>query len=172
MPDDIVVINQTYREGLGARFDRDYYQTVYSSTIGYSRVFDYSIGLGSAVSGGSGLGILANPNFAWICGIVTTASVLLSVAKGVWDWPGKSKFALERVQFFDSVWSNYETLINDLNAEKAWNSDFAKRRNELRKNSKPSNADPYPLLSESARRSIQNRVKDQVAYKSWWNWRE
>ena len=165
------VVNQAYRECLSAVYERDYYQALHNRTIQYARVYDYSIGLGSAVSGGSGLGILADPKFAWLCGIVTTVSVLLSIAKGVWDWPGKTKFALERVQFYDRLYSGYRRLVDDINAAKQWNADFAKRRNDLRDGSPPSTPDPYPQLSEGARRIIQDSIKKRMNYTSWWQWK-
>jgi hypothetical protein len=165
------VVNQTYRECLNAVYERDYYQALHSRTIQYARVYDYSIGLGSAVSGGSGLGILADPKFAWLCGIVTTVSVLLSIAKGVWDWPGKTKFALERVQFYDRLYSGYRRLVDDINAAKQWNADFAKRRNDLRDGSTPGTPDPYPQLRESVRRIIQDSIKKRMNYTSWWQWK-
>jgi hypothetical protein len=123
------------------------------------------------MSGGTGLGILGDAKFAWLCGTVTTVSVLLSIAKGVWDWPGKTKFALERVQFYDGVYSGYRYLVDDVNAAKQWNADFATRRNDLRKNSKPSTPDPYSKLGQNAQRSIQNRIKNRVQYANWWEWR-
>jgi hypothetical protein len=165
------VVNQVYRECLTAVYERDYYQALHGRTIQYARVYDYSIGLGSAVSGGSGLGILADPKFAWICGIVTTVSVLLSIAKGVWDWPGKTKFALERVQFYERLYSGYRRLVDDINASKQWNTDFAKRRNDLRDGSTPSTPDPNPQLSESVRRTIQDGIKKRMNYTSWWQWK-
>jgi hypothetical protein len=90
---------------------------------------------------GSGLGILADPRFGWVCAIMTTVSVFLSVAKGVWDWPGKSKFALDRVQFYEKFYAGYRGLVDDVNAEQQWNDLFAGRRNELRNGSTP----PHPI---------------------------
>jgi hypothetical protein len=171
MTADAEVVTQAYRECLDALFNRDYYQELYNRTIRYARIFDYSIGLGSAMSGGTGLGILADPKFAWVCGIVTTVSVLLSIAKGIWDWPGKTKFTLERVQFYNGIYLGYRHLIDDINAAKQWNDDFAKRRNDLRQNSMPTTPDPFPQLSKNAQRSIQNSIKEQVNYTKWWEWR-
>lgn len=170
MTAELEALNQTYRECLDALYDRDYYRELYDRTIRYAKAFDYSIGLGSAMSGGTGLGILADPKFAWLCGIVTTVSVLLSIAKGVWDWPGKTKFALDRVQFFDERYSDYRQLVDDVNATKQWNADFADRRNSLRQH-RPATPDPYPQLSEKARRSIQNSIRKRVNYGTWWGWR-
>lgn len=171
MTADVEVVNQAYRECLDALYERDYYQELYNRTIRYARIFDYSIGLGSAMSGGTGLGILADAKFAWVCAVLTTVSVLLSIAKGIWDWPGKTKFALERVQFYGGVYSGYRYLIDDVNVAKQWNADFAKRRNDLRQNSTASTPDPYSQLSENARRSIQDAIKKRVSYTNWWEWR-
>lgn len=171
-PSTIAVVNQTYREFLDVLYNRDYYKALYNRTIRYSRIFDYAIGLGSAMSGGTGLGILADPSFAWICGPVTTISVLLSIAKGIWDWPGKTKFALERVQFYELACANYRSLVDDVNAAGQWNTDFANRRNEHRKNSSPATPDPYPQLSTNVQRSIQDAIKNRIKYKSWWEWKE
>jgi|SRR3954451_18602163 hypothetical protein len=170
-PGAVATVNQMYREYLNAQFQKGYYQELYGRTIKYSRVFDYSIGLGSAMSGGSGLGILASPNFAWICAGMTTVSVLLSIAKGVWDWPAKSKFGLDRVQFYDNLCAGYRSLVDDVNAQQDWTDEFARRRNGLRANSTPGAPDPYPQLSEKTKRSVQNGVKARIPYQSWWEWR-
>ena len=167
----VVVVNQLYRERLGLLYERDYYLELYKRTIRYARVFDYSIGLGSAMSGGTGLGILADPKFAWICGIITTISILLSIAKGIWDWPGKTKFALDRIQFYDAAHSGYKSLTDDVNAAQQWNADFASRRNTLRQSSAPTTPDPYPQLSLKKKRSIQNAIKERVSYNTWWEWK-
>lgn len=165
-------LNQTYRECLKARFNRNYYQFLYNRTIRYAKSFDYLIGLGSAASGGTGLGILATPSFAWVCGPITTISVLLSVAKGVWDWAGKAKFSLDRMQFYDKLSTDYQSLVDDVDAAQQWTADFAQRRDALRENSNPGTPDPYPELSEKLRRTIQSQVKTQISYKQWWEWRD
>lgn len=165
-------LNQTYREFLNASFQRNYYQTLYSRTIRYAKSFDYLIGLGSAASGGTGLGILANPSFAWVCGPITTISVFLSVAKGVWDWAGKSKFSLDRVQFYDKLSSDYRSLIDDVNAAQEWNTNFSQKRDALRQNSNPGTPDPYPQLSDKVKRKIQVGVKAQIPYRQWWEWKD
>ena len=170
-PATVAVVNQTYRECLKVLFQRDYYQAFYDRTIKYSRAFDYSIGLGSAMSGGTGLGILADPRFAWVCGIMTTVSVLLSIAKGVWDWPGQLKFGLDRVQFYSGLHARYESLVDDINVACQWTNDFEKRRNELRSESGLSVADPYPQLDMAAKRAIQDAIKARVPYTTWWEWR-
>jgi hypothetical protein len=169
-PADIAVTNQMYRECLGALFERDYFHELYNRTIKYSRFFDYSIGLGSALSGGTGLGILANPSLAWLCGVVTTVSVLLSIAKGIWDWPGKTKFALDRVQFYEKLYFGYKTLVDDVNVAMAWNADFDKTRNALRANSVPTPPDPYPELAVATKRAIQDAIKNRTGYTKWWSW--
>ncbi|MBR0801895.1 hypothetical protein JQ615_41960 [Bradyrhizobium jicamae] len=168
---NVEVINQTYRECLNALYERDYYQIAHSNTIQYARIFDYAIGLGSAVSGGSGLGILADPKFAWLCGTVTTVSVLLSVAKGVWDWPGKANFALQRVQFYQKLYSNYQRLVDDVNAAKKWTEEFAEKRNKLRDGATPEQPDPNPELNLATKRRIQNDIKSRLKYTSWWQWK-
>jgi hypothetical protein len=170
-PADIAVVNQMYRECLTSLFERDYYQELYNQTIKYSRYFDYSIGLGSAMSGGTGLGILANPNLAWLCGVVTTASVLLSIAKGIWDWPGKTKFALERIQFYEKLYFGYKALVDDVNVAMAWNTNFDQTRNTLRSSSVPPTPDPYPQFSLTAKQAIQNAIKKRITYTTWWSWK-
>jgi hypothetical protein len=163
-------VNQMYRECLVAAFKREYYQNLYNKTIRYAKVFDYSIGLGSAASGGTGLGILADARFGWICAIMTTVSVFLSVAKGVWDWSGKSKFALERAHFYGKLYAGYRALVDDVNAAQQWNDPFADRRNALRNGSTPDIPDPYPELREKVKRRVQERVKGQIDYRKWWMW--
>src|SRR5262249_12897013 len=151
-----------------ARFKRDYYQKMYENTITYAKVFDYSIGLGSGISGGSGLGILADPKFAWICGPITTVSVLLSIAKGVWDWPGKSKFALDRIQFYSSLYDGYQSLVDDIQVALDWKvPEFQDRRTALKNKSTPPTPDPYKQLSRKTQEAIQDKI---TGYKTWWVW--
>lgn len=163
-------INQMYRECLAALFKRDYYQEMYNKTIRYAKVFDYSIGLGSAASGGTGLGILANPQFGWLCAAMTTVSVFLSIAKGVWDWSGKSKFALDRTYFYSKLYTGYSSLVDDVNANREWNKSFSDRRDALRTASHPDAPDPYPELDVQVRRQIQDGIKSKVDYRKWWMW--
>jgi hypothetical protein len=167
-----VVVNQMYRECLDLGYRRDYYQEVYSRTVKYAKMFDYSIGLGSAATGGTGLGILASSAFAWVCAIITTVSVFLSIAKGVWDWSGKLKFALDRTQFYEKIYDDYRALVDDVSAEGAWNAKFAERRVALRGSRIPSPPDPYPQLSLEVRRAIQNRLKAELQYHKWWMWHD
>lgn len=163
-------VKQLHRECLEAFFREDYYKRLHANTVRYAKIFDFSIALGSAASGGSGLGILADPRFGWLCGLVTTASVLLSVAKGVWGWDAKTKFALERVQFYSDLDSKYMALVDDLNAAGAWSAEFEARRIQLRERSSPTTPDPYPELSKQKQDEIQAAIKDKVQYKTWWGW--
>jgi hypothetical protein len=163
-------INQMYRECLAALFKRDYYQEMYNRTIRYAKVFDYSIGLGSAASGGTGLGILANPQFGWLCGAMTTVSVVLSIAKGVWDWSGKSKFALDRTYFYSKLYAGYNLLVDDVNAHREWNKSFSERRDALRGASLPDSPDPYPEMELQVRKQIQDNIKAKLDYRKWWMW--
>jgi hypothetical protein len=167
-PDAQTVVRQVHEECLGALYSRDYYRAFHSNTTKYAKSFDFAIALGSAVSGGTGLGILANPAFGWVCGSVTTLSVLLSVAKGVYDWPGKTKFAIDRIQFYENLYSKYRALVDDIGAAREWNSDFAARREALRDRANPDAPDPYGELSGAQRGTIQNAIKARINYKDWW----
>jgi hypothetical protein len=169
-PGPAPAVNQMYKECLVIAFRREYYQELYNRTIKYSKVFDYSIGLGSAASGGTGLGILADPRFGWVCALMTTVSVFLSVAKGVWDWSGKSKFALDRAHFYGKLYADYKALVDDVDAARQWSQSFAERRNALRSASTPEAPDPYPELSEKVKRKVQERVKTRIDYRRWWLW--
>jgi hypothetical protein len=96
--------------------------------------------------------------------------VLLSIAKGIWDWPGQTKFALDRVQFYSKLYAGYKALVDDVNVASAWNADFDARRNALRANSLPTTPDPYPELNRKTQKDIQNAIKSRVDYKKWWSW--
>jgi hypothetical protein len=157
-------VNQLHNECLTALFRESYYKRLHSNTVGYAKIFDFSIALGSAASGGTGLGILADPRFGWLCGIATTFSVLLSVAKGVWGWDAKTKFALERVQFYSDLGTQYMALVDDLNAASAWNRDFEERRKALRSRSNPATPDPYSELSKKVQDQIQASVRQSVPF--------
>jgi hypothetical protein len=157
-------------EYLNALFHENYYKRLHVRTVTYAKAFDFTIALGSAASGGTGLGILADPRFGWLCAIVTTVSVLLSVAKGVWGWDQKTKFALERVQFYSDLNSKYMMLVDDLNAARTWRPDFETRRNEIRQKAMPPTIDPYGELPEKMKLAIQTSIKQTIPYKEWWGW--
>jgi hypothetical protein len=163
-------VRQLYNECLNALFRESYYKRFHSRTVSYAKFFDFTIALGSAASGGTGLGILADPRFGWICGIVTTVAVFLSVAKGVYAWDAKTRFALERVQLYSELDSKYMALVDDVNAACTWNKDFQTRREELRTMSEPKTVDPYGEMSERKRREIQESLKKIVPYTTWWGW--
>jgi hypothetical protein len=163
-------VTQLHNECLNAMFREGYYKKLHASTVRYAKIFDFSIALGSAASGGTGLGILADPRFGWICGVVTTISVLLSVAKGVWGWDAKTKFALERVQFYSDLGSKYMALVDDVNAAAAWNPEFQARRAALRANGAPTTPDSYPELSKQTQQEVQDAIKASVPYTTWWGW--
>ena len=167
-PDPKTVVEQVHKECLDALFARDYYKVFHATTTRYANVFDFAIALGSALSGGTGLGILANPAFGWLCGGITSLSVLLSIAKGVYNWPGKTKFAIERVQFYGSLYGKYQALVDDMNAAREWNDKFASQREALRVSANSGTADAFGDLSMDKQRAIQQGIKARIKYKEWW----
>jgi hypothetical protein len=164
-------VNQVYREYLTILFRQKYYNELYGRTVWWSKILDYLISVGSAASGGTGLGILATPAFAWACGPLTTISFFLGIAKANWGWADKSKFALDRVAFYDKLSGGYQSLVDDIDAARAWTEDFSNTRNALRQNATPSQPDPYRELRDKVKAKVQDSVQHQVQYKQWWEWK-
>jgi hypothetical protein len=159
---------QVIQDYLTTEFLREYYRDRHGKTTRYAKHFDFLIALGSAGSGGSGLGILGDPRFAWLCGIVTTVSFILSAAKSQYDWQGRVQNSLKMEEFYGPISTKYKHIIDDMNVARAWNEDFEQRYLTLREEAEHSPQDPYPSYPDKALRVIQNRVKAQIPYERWW----
>jgi hypothetical protein len=116
--------NQVYKAYLDAIYNLDLYRADQDRTLTWSRGWDYIIGLSAAISGGSGLGILADPRLAWLCGGITTASIFLTVAKGTYDWPGRLKFDTERISDYNKLRLEWQYLKEDLDKTRNWMDDL------------------------------------------------
>lgn len=170
-PDGAERANQLYRAYLNCAFDEEYYRGRHKETLSYSNNFDMSIGLGAALSGGSGLGILADPAFAWVCGIITSGSVIASVAKASYKIDTRAQAAMDRVVFYGGLRAKLYDLIQDVQASCAWSPSFEGRFLDLRE--KISNFAPYPFSHWDADklRGVQEIIKARTDYESWWNFR-
>ena len=152
-----------------AEFHVEYYTEYRDRTVRYSKHFDFVIGLGALGGGGSGLGILGEPMFAIPCGILTSVSVVSSIAKSNYDWQGKVSKSQELIDFFSTVATQYRYLVDDLNYRRTLDdaaiASFFKLRAELLK--APSN--PYPKMNDGSISEIRSRVEARMARDQWWS---
>jgi len=161
-------VEQLYRSYLKCVYSTDYFKAVHHATSRFGTLFDFAIGLGAAVSGGSGLGILADPRFAWACGIITTVSIILTVAKTTYDWPGKLKFASDMVEKFGRLSGKYEILIDEIRYRRVFNQQYDETYRKLRDEEVTFSPALFPPMSIEKQREIQNAIKQRIDYKSWW----
>ncbi len=162
-------VDQIYGAYLTAVFRNDYYRRVHEVTRSYASHMDFAIGLGTAGSGGSGLGILASPNFAWLCAVLTTGSTVLAIAKATYNWPDCLQKAIELENYYNKIASEYKILVDDLQAYRAWRQEFETKHKDLReKSEKPPIVFTYRNLSTKRQREIQNSIKERIPYHSWW----
>ncbi|OJX70439.1 hypothetical protein [Magnetospirillum sp. 64-120] len=161
-------VEQIYTTYLDAVYATDYFSEVHRATMTYGRFFDFAIGLGAAISGGSGLGILAHPSFAWLCAVITTLSIILTVAKSSYDWPGKMKMAAEMTEKYGTLSGKYQMLIEDINYVEQYSEKFEKIFQKLREEQALISTIPSPVLGEEKQREIQAAIKKRIPYKDWW----
>ena len=170
--DSIVRINQVYRTYLNTVYDIDYTLERHNSLASRSKHIDFLIGIGAAASGGSGLSILASPDFAWLCIPLTTISTVGAIAKGSYDWPGRLQKYIETIQFIAPINHGLKLLTEDIQASKNWKNEFEvafeKLRNDLAK--KP--IDMTKDLPLQVRRKIQDAIKHRLIYTTWWGWQD
>jgi hypothetical protein len=163
-----VRVKQIHYAYLDSVYEEDYYKAVHSEAVSYGKHFDFLIGLGGALSGGSGLGILADSRIAWICGIITACSLVLTVAKSNYDWPKKVEGAVKNIDFHSKMARSYLNLIEDMNYQRQWTDRFNEQYENLRAQRANAPAQLLPLLGIGARRDIQNQIKDRINFKQWW----
>lgn len=167
-PNPLVRVNQLYYTYLDTVYECDYYRVMHDSVVGRARHLDFLIGVGTAVSGGSGLGILANPMFAWLCASLTTLSVVLSAAKSAYDWPGRVKAALERHQTFGEISGRLKGIVEDVQYRRGYTPEVESAYLKIRDEIRAVPANPYKEMSEARRRKIQNAIKQRINHKDWW----
>lgn len=161
-------VRQIHHAYLDALYATEYFKAVHARTTRYARHFDFAIGLGAAVSGGSGLGILGDPAFAWACGVFTTVSFILTVAKAAYDWPGKLKSAAEMVEAYGRLSGRLLALVQDMNYRRSWQDEFDAAFVKLRDEEASFSADIYPPLPATVQAEIQAGIKRRVKYNEWW----
>jgi hypothetical protein len=163
-----VRVRQFYRAYLDSIYGIDYYRLMNKKVTDYSKHLDFVIALGAALGGGSGLGILASPWMALPCGIITSASVVVSAAKQAYNWPEKSKFCSEMMHRYSLTNGQCKRLFEDLQAIRVWNTNFEESFLEIRKTLSEFPVDEIPELDISIRRKIQNEVVVREAPQNWW----
>ena len=88
-------VKSVYLGYLTAVFRRDYYKALRESVQKTCSHMDFAIGLGAAAGGGTGLGILADQRFAWLCAVITTVATVLAVAKTSYQWADRLQRSIE-----------------------------------------------------------------------------
>lgn len=171
-PQAIARANQVYRAYLNTIFEIDHYHENHARLTARSKHIDFLIALGAAASGGSGLGILASADFAWLCGVLTTVSTVGAVAKGSYDWSGRLQKSVEMIEFYTPIKQAFANLTEDINVSQSWTDEFEARYTALRDKLVDAPVETTPQLSIDVRRDIQNRIKQSIDYKSWWAWQE
>jgi hypothetical protein len=162
-------VKQVHECFLNAQFRHDYYSKEQSTVQQRMAHTDFAIGLGGALSGGSGLGILAVPQMAWACGALTTISTILAIAKASYNWPERLKRSTDLATHYDLLASDYMRLIDDLNVAQVWDSQSEARHSQLRlRFDKPPTDYPFRTPSVKELREIQNAIKNRIKYKEWW----
>ena len=114
------------------------------------------------------MGILADPRFAWLCGFITTASIVLTVAKTTFDWPGRLKYATEMVEKYGRISGKYQLLIEDLNYRQVFNAELDDAFKKLREEELDFARDDYPKLKVELQEAIQDAIRKRINYGKWW----
>ena len=96
--------------------------------------------------------------FAWLCAIITTASLILSAARSIYDWSGKLRNSMEQIEAYSKLSARYLQLVEDIRYRRAWNDDFEKRFRQLREENVEIRSRPYsyPHWGQDRLRKIQN----------------
>ncbi len=168
MPNITTRVRQIHHAYLESEFQVEYYTTLRDRTSRYAKHFDFLIGLGAAGSGGSGLGILGDPRFAILCGILTSLSVILAIAKSTYDWQGRIAKSTELFDYYRPIALQYSQLIDDLNYHKDLDSEREALHLKLRADTSNAPVDPYPALKEKDKELIKDFVRDRVDRTGWW----
>lgn len=161
-------VQQIHGSYLKSVYATDYFKEVHRQIMQFAKHFDFAIGLGAAVSGGSGLGILRDPRFAWVCAALTTMSVVLTIAKTSYDWPGKLKSSSDLVEKYGRLSGKYQILVEDMNYRKSFGDDFDSAYKKLRDEELGFSPSLYPSLSLEKQRQIQSAIKQRIDYRAWW----
>jgi hypothetical protein len=162
-------VGQVKVDCLKAIYSRDYYKKfldIYTSRIEY---IDLCLAISTGLTGVSGLAILKEPNFGWVCGAITAISLALSGIKKHYKMLEKVGYAYERLQFFEVHSHEMMMFVNDLNAGRAWTKAAEDRYKRILSKRDLTKADKYPDLPLKVRREIQDAIKARLNYKSWWS---
>ena len=162
-------VKQIHHTYLDVEYQLDYYGYVRDRTTRYARHLDFAIGLGAVGSGGSGLGILGDPMFAWLCGVLTSVSVIVAIAKSNYDWHGRIAKCTELMEFFRNIATQYKYLIDDLNYYQDLHSDLEAQHLKLRNDYLNSPPDPYPKLKEKEKELVQDMTLRRIDRRAWWS---
>ncbi len=161
-------VAQIHEAYLETEFHVEYYTDYRDRTARYSKHFDFVIGLGALGGGSSGLGILGEPMFAVPCAILTSVSVIASIAKSNYDWPGKMSKSQELVDFFRGIALQYRHLVDDINYRESLDDGTTATFMQLRAEALNAPNNPYPKMKDSVVEEIQRRVEGRMDRSQWW----
>lgn len=164
-------VKQIYAGYLTSVYNADYFRCVRERTRSYSTHLDFAIGVGAAASGsaGAGVALLSRPELIFVPPIIAGAATVLSIAKGVYNWPDRFQKAMELEQYYDQVSSEFNHLVEDIQVALGLNDDLNRRYAELRsKSARPPHAFIYTGLSLRKQRELQDAIKARIPYKGWW----
>jgi hypothetical protein len=161
-------IKQVYTGYLNSIYDVEYYKRQHVDIARYSQHYEFVIALGGALSGGTGLGILASPWMAAPCGVITAASLIFTVAKQTYDWPGRMQFAVNMIDEYGRLSGKFRSLVEDIWTREDWTDEFEKTFIALREEATALPQDIYPQLKADVRNEIQSAIVARENPASWW----
>jgi hypothetical protein len=168
VPSPKLRVKQAYDTYLDSLYDIECYKRVYNDTEKYGRHFEFVIALSGALSGGSGLGILASSWMAIPCSILTAIALILSVAKQTYAWPKRASFAVDMIERNGRIAGKLKDLVQDIQAFQNWNAEFQKRFDAVRSEINTLPAYIGPELNVQIRSSIQDEIINSERPEMWW----
>lgn len=157
-----------YKEYLNSLYSKEYSNIIVEKISGRIKHSDFGITLGTAISGGTGLGILADPRFAVACGSVSALSVILSTIKAAYQWPDKYKQAIEMAQHYSGICARYRPLVHKLNREKKWSNSIGAAFKEIDEDNSKYVPLDYIKLPDERRQRIQQEIREREKPQTWW----
>jgi hypothetical protein len=169
-PDVRSRVTNIYHRYLDAVYEVEYYRAVFDETIRYSKFFDFIMALGAAFSGGSGVVAAINKSEtgAWVCGILATATVVLTAAKAAYNWPEQITQASTAIEFYSRLATGYYNLSEDVRYQRELTSEHAEMMKKLGEQASGAPKITLRSLPDVRRRAIQDSIKARIPFKEWW----
>jgi hypothetical protein len=163
-------VNRLYTTYLGSLYAVEYYRCVNQRNFRYSRHFEFAIALGTALSGGSGLGVFSYPQLAWVCSVFASISLILTAAKAAYDWPGRIKKVSELIEKFSKTGAKVGLLVEEVDLDQKWSKAVDERYRAILQEESEIIEGEREKLPEDVERRIQNDIRTRSRCESWWNW--